>query len=250
MTINERIFTELKKRNIDQKIFAEYIGEKEGTVSAWKNKETLAKTANRLFKILDFFKWSLDYLVTGEEKSSSLEPLSEEEQKILKYLNELSPQKQKQLIEIIEEFIEACVKQTQTPHNITQITRIRLPIAKEAAGAGISTPFSIDDSFEIREFNYDDVPNSANYGVPINGVSMEPDYPDGCIVWVNHKCEVQYGDVVIVIINGEPFCKIYEYDGYYSINEEAGFPPQKPTDGDKVYIFGKVIGVYDKNCEN
>lgn len=191
---------------------------------------------------------SLDYLFTGKEKILSSKQLSEDEQKILKYFKELSLEKQQQLIGIIEEFASACKRQNLKPI-ITKITRIKLPVADFAAGAGVSLPLEIDDKFTTQEFNYDDVPDSADCGVPINGISMEPDYPDGSIVWVQRRRDIRDGDVVIVIINGEPLCKIFENKIYYSINEEAGFPPRKPNKYDKVVILGKVVGVYNEEAD-
>ena len=127
-----------------------------------------------------------------------------------------------------------------TSHRITSI-----PISVVAAGAGISTKFTIDNSFEKKEFPSDVVPSNADCGIRINGDSMSPDYPDGCIVWVKQTTEVKYGDEVIVILNGSPYFKIYERDGLQSINPD--YPVIKIYDDDKISVFGKVIGACTDN---
>ena len=131
------------------------------------------------------------------------------------------------------------VNKSNTDTNITTI-----PVSVVAAGAGISTPFTSDDDFKEMDFSSDIVPESADCGVRINGDSMSPKYPDGCIVWVKKNTELQYGDEAIVVLNGCPFFKIYEKDGLYSIN--SNYIPIKVYDTDKCYIFGKVIGSYQE----
>lgn len=232
----------------EQQDLTNYLGLKKSAYTSWKsgNSKSYRKY---LIEIAEFFNVSIDYLVNGEEeKNSSSEQLSEEEQKILEYFKKLSPEKREQLIGIIEEFAETSAKQKSAPPVITRIVRIRLPIADFAAGAGVSVLFDYDDKFTSQEFDYGDVPVLADCGVPINGISMEPNYPNGCIVWVQRKKDedIEDGDVVVVIINGEPLCKIYDNKVYYSINEKAGFPPIKPTETDNVTILGKVIGFYNE----
>lgn len=120
-----------------------------------------------------------------------------------------------------------------------------MPISVVAAGAGISTKFTIDNAFEKKVFSSDVVPSNADCGIRINGDSMSPDYPDGCIVWVKQTTEVKYGDEVIAILNGCPYFKIYDREGLRSINPE--YPIIRVYDDDKISVFGKVIGVYTEN---
>ena len=124
----------------------------------------------------------------------------------------------------------------------TDITTI--PISIVAAGAGISTPFTSNDDFENKDFSSELIPKDADCGIRINGDSMSPDYPDGCIVWVKRNVELQYGDKAIIILNGCPFFKIIEKDGLHSINPK--FMPIKIYDTDKFSIFGKVVGSYQE----
>lgn len=67
------------------------------------------------------------------------------------------------------------------------------------------------------------MPYNANSLVRVSGDSMEPDYPDGCWIWVNMKypCERHeyMGKVVIANNHGELLLKIAEEDGLHSINE-------------------------------
>ena len=127
----------------------------------------------------------------------------------------------------------------------TDITTI--PISIVAAGAGISTKFTIDNAFEKKTFTSNDVPSDADCGIRINGDSMSPDYPDGCIVWVKQTTEVKYGYKVVAILICCPYFKIYDREGLRSINPE--YPIIKVYDDDKFSVFGKVIGVYTENIK-
>lgn len=116
------------------------------------------------------------------------------------------------------------------------------PVGIVAAGAGTSVNFYEDDAFEDIEFPDDIIPSNADCGIRINGDSMSPDYPDGCIVWVKQTTEIKYGDKVVAVLNGCPYFKIYGREGLRSINPD--YPIIKIYDDDKISVYGKVIGVY------
>jgi len=104
----------------------------------------------------------------------------------------------------------------------------------------VSTPFTIDNAFSPRDFPADAVPDEAECGVPINGDSMEPQYPNGCIVWVKCTDTADPGDVIIAVLNGEPYCKIYQPDGLHSYNKS--YETIHIYEQDNFSIFGKVVG--------
>ena len=55
---------------------------------------------------------------------------------------------------------------------------------------------------------------------PVNGQSMEPDYPDGSMVFVERvdASDLEYGDIIACVVAGTPYVKIYEKDGHHSNN--------------------------------
>lgn len=209
----------------------EKIGLKKGNTTKWKNGGN--PSIEILLTLSVELECTVDYLLTGKEKSPSIS-LSDDEQKLLGYFKELSPNVQQQLIGRAELLAEQAERSSQITCSCY--------IADVAAGAGISAPFTIDDAFSPRQFNRSDVPSNADCGVPINGDSMEPKYPHGCIVWVKRNAEVKYGDTVIAVRNGEPLCKIYKQDGLYSYNQK--YNPIRISEDDSIQIFGKVIGFY------
>lgn len=96
MTITERIFLVLSDKKLSQKEFAASISVNEKTVSAWKKNNSLPP-ADKISNISDFLSVSLEYLLTGQEKSPSSE-LTENEQKIIDVFKNLTPTQQGEII--------------------------------------------------------------------------------------------------------------------------------------------------------
>ena len=96
MTITERLFLVLSNKNLSQKEFAKAINVNEKTVSAWKKNNSLP-SADKISDISDFLNISLEYLLTGQEKSPS-SYLTENEQKIIDTFKNLTPTQQGEII--------------------------------------------------------------------------------------------------------------------------------------------------------
>ncbi len=97
MTISQRVFQELKKQNKSQKDLALATGISTSTISSWKKHGT-NPLADSIFPIAQFLEVSLEYLLTGEEKKSSLPELTENEQAIVKVFKELTDTQQGEII--------------------------------------------------------------------------------------------------------------------------------------------------------
>ena len=219
-------------KNIPLGTVCDACGLNSGIHTKWKTSSPKLETVE---KVAEYLGVSIDYLTYGKESDSTL---TEDEQKLINCYRKLSNREQQRLIGRAELLAEQVSDQT-----ISIITHVRrMNIAKIAAGAGISTPFTSNNEFELKEFPTNTVPLDADCGIPINGDSMEPDYPHDSIVWVKRDVDIQDGDVVIAILNGSPYCKISKPDGLYSINEE--YDPMIITENDDIKIFGKVIGCY------
>ena len=84
-----------------------------------------------------------------------------------------------------------------------------IPLYRSPAAAGYAAPeFGEDfDSISVT----DEVPQSAEYAVRIQGDSMAPHIPDGSVVYVNRD-PLGPGDVGIFCVDGDMFCKQYYKD--------------------------------------
>lgn len=78
---------------------------------------------------------------------------------------------------------------------------------------------------------------------PVNGDSMEPDFPDGSKVFVKRTTadKLSYGDIIACIASGTPYVKIYEEDGLHSLN--PNYAVIRISDDDDVRLIGRVVGL-------
>ena len=121
---------------------------------------------------------------------------------------------------------------------------ITLPYFLESAAAGV--PLWTDGEYENLDFPASFVPDGTDFAVGVKGRSMEPDYPEGCTVFVHQTEQINDGDVVIAWLQGEGTvikCALVAGDKIIrleSINRE--YPDIVGHKLDGVKIFGKVLG--------
>ena len=114
----------------------------------------------------------------------------------------------------------------------------------EPAAAGI--PNWAGNDYTYVEYPRSDVPMGTDYAVGLSGKSMEPDYPDGCTVFVGRDSDVNNGDVLIVWLEGEgTTCKRAcvsddHVERLESINPE--YPSFEGNQLEGMRVFGKVLG--------
>lgn len=214
-------------------------GGSKGSLTAWKN--GASPNSDIVINLSVLLNVPTDLLLLGEERNI---PLTDDEQKLIEHYNRLPPEEKIKLVARAEAIADVYDEQNVSPKVTPKIIMKTINIAEVAAGAGVSTPFTIDNAFSPKKFPSTAVPKGVDCGVPINGDSMEPDYPNGSIVWVKITQNINYGDVVIAILNGEPYCKIYQPDGLHSYNED--YDIIHIYEQDDFSIFGKVIGCYEE----
>lgn len=84
---------------------------------------------------------------------------------------------------------------------------MRVGLLPVSAGTG---SFLDEELFETMRFPANTVPADADFGVRVQGDSMEPVYHDGQIVWVQLCETLRPGEVGIFMLDGEGFLKLYD----------------------------------------
>lgn len=89
------------------------------------------------------------------------------------------------------------------------------------------------------------VPESADFGVRIAGDSMEPEIPDGSIVWVRRRETLESGRIGVFAWNGDAFCKKLETGegGVRLVSLNPAYRPLRVTDPAGLRVFGEVVAV-------
>lgn len=115
MTISQRVFHLLAKQRKKQNELSDFTGISTSTISAWNTRGT-NPAADTISAIADFFDVSTDYLLTGTEKSSPTENLSENELEMLEVFQKFNEREQLKLIGKLEELLrQKQIKENQQP---------------------------------------------------------------------------------------------------------------------------------------
>lgn len=117
---------------------------------------------------------------------------------------------------------------------------IRLFDIPASAGTG---SFLDGDNYTVLEVG-EEVPAEADFGIRISGDSMEPQFINGQIVWVQQQETLLTGDIGIFYLNGSAFCKKLkdDTDGLFLVSLNTKYAPIKIKETDNLKIFGKVVG--------
>ena len=84
-----------------------------------------------------------------------------------------------------------------------------MPVSNLPASAGTGA-FLDEVSFDKVLVPTDSVPQGADFGVRVSGDSMEPNYQDGEIVWVQRCESLVPGEVGVFLYDGDGYLKVYE----------------------------------------
>ncbi|MGN0603298.1 MAG: helix-turn-helix domain-containing protein [Oscillospiraceae bacterium] len=232
MTITERIFVELSQKNIAQKDFANNIDVNEKTVSAWKRNNSLPP-ADKLSNISDCLGISLDYLLTGKEKSPSL---PDDEQELLNYYKKLPEREQVKLISRAETLSEIYAEQVREPDPIQLIPTYYVS-NRVSAGFGEY----LEDYEQGKTVYVPDSPESrrADFVLTVSGDSMEPKFHDGDNILVRSQPTVEIGQIGIFDVDGEGYIKKLGDGQLISLNKRY---PNISLKDRYAKCFGLVLG--------
>ena len=117
--------------------------------------------------------------------------------------------------------------------------KIKWSLLASSAGTG---EFLDDENFETIEVG-EEVPEDADFGLALNGDSMEPRYHDKQAVWVQQTNSLSNGEIGIFYLDGMTYCKQLkdDKDGVYLISLNSKYEPIKGTDDSSFKIFGRVL---------
>ena len=117
--------------------------------------------------------------------------------------------------------------------------KIKWSLLSSSAGTG---EFLDDENFEIIEVG-EDVPEEADFGLALNGDSMEPKYHDKQAVWVQKTDTLNHGEIGIFYLDGMTYCKQLknDKDGLFLISLNSKYQPIEITTESDFRVFGRVL---------
>ena len=117
--------------------------------------------------------------------------------------------------------------------------KIKWSLLSSSAGIG---EFLDDENFEIIEVG-DEVPANADFGLALNGDSMEPRYHNNQAVWIQKTDYLNNGEIGIFYLDGKTYCKQFKEDinGVFLVSLNSKYEPIKVTSDSTFKIFGRVL---------
>jgi phage repressor protein C with HTH and peptisase S24 domain len=254
MTFGNRLSQLREERGFHtRKSFAEKIGIPETTL---RNYETDVREPGHTFlkQMSDFFKVSTDYLlgITEEKERRSTHQLKSSEFEHIEKYRSLDPHGQQTVDYILDRELE---RTTQAKESADTIAHLQQQLAIRSipphffayygkiAAAGTSVEFS-DIAAGVRAYPENEINKNADYVIGVNGDSMDPEYSDGDIVYVQKTDHIETGDIGIFQKGNNIYIKKAGENGLISLN--PNYPPLT-ADGDRIIVLGKVLGKAEEN---
>ena len=236
--ICDRIRHYREKLGMEQKALAAMVGVTANAVSNWERGRA-RPDVNLLPDICEALQITLYQLYGLDDPSVKYTAV---EDTFIENYRQLTPGHQYALRAMAQNLLQ--VQQAEGCREIHKLTRFEHQLA-----AGIGDPSEFEDS-GTPIYVYDaSLTCRADCVFTVNGDSMEPDYPDGCMVLVKRisdSGELRSGDIGAFMIDNETYIKEYQPDGLHSLN--PAYPVMRFSEFEHVYLTGQVIGVL--NDEN
>lgn len=168
--------------------------------------------------------------------------LSRSERQLLERYRSLSPVGRESVRMVVEAM---CVYRDDLESGRVEREPRVIPLYCSPAAAGYASP-AFGEDFDYLTVT-DEIPQSAELAVRIQGDSMVPYIADGSVVYVNHD-PLRSGDVGIFCVDGEMVCKQYYKDPsgivyLLSLNRARADADVVllPESGRSLVCFGRVI---------
>lgn len=155
-------------------------------------------------------------------------------------MSALNEEGQKKVLDYIE-LLKQTGKYNKKTAEVIPFTRT-IKLFNIPASAGTGKFLDSDDFEEIIVGN--EVPKNSDFGIRIHGDSMEPQFINGQIVWVEQMQELANGEIGIFFLDGNAYCKklqITQY-GTYLVSLNPKYEPILVTENVAFRVFGKVVG--------
>lgn len=123
---------------------------------------------------------------------------------------------------------------------------VSLRVYCEPASAGYGN-YIADGDYDTMSFDKSAVPPNTDFCVKLTGDSMAPDYPDGCLVFIESLDAIDDGQIGIFIVSDGAYCKKLVVDHgrrqtrLTSLNNK--YEDIVVTEGEQFRTIGRVLGV-------
>ena len=225
---------------LEQKQLAALIGVSKNAVGNWECGRT-RPDINLIPAICRAFRISPSTLLGIEESAPEY---SAEEQTLLGKYRGLTPGHQYAVRSLVDSLEKVQAAERRRPQLYT------LPYYEKPLAAGIGDPTEFEGKAHTMYFYDTPELRRANCIYCVSGDSMEPDFHDDDLVFVEripNGPAIQPGEIGAFMLANELFIKQYETDGLHSLNPK--YPVMSFDSSDtNVYLLGRILGIVKPEC--
>ena len=227
--IGEVISEHRKNMKLSQVELSEKLSEKKievsnAAISAWEKGNSMP-SAEALLATCEIL--GISDIYTEFIGANPLDPFKE--------LNEEGRQK-------VLDYAELLVKsgEYKKPTNIIEFKPRTMKVALTRASAGTGN-FLDEENFDEMEV-LEPVPEKADFGVYIDGDSMEPRFHNEELVWIEQTDALESGDIGLFFLDGLTYIKKYVVNnaGTFLVSLNAKYKPLEVGEFSTFKIFGKL----------
>lgn len=198
-------------KNISVTTLIDKFASSRSAMTAWKNGTINADIIPKLALELNV---SLDYLLTGKEKSSSL---PNDEQELLSYYKKLPEREKQRLIGRASALAELYEEQIIVENRVNTIS-IHCSDNRVSAGIG-------DELYDYEQWGTINIVETkesrkADFMLKVDGNSMEPKFYDEDYVLIRQQPAVDIGQIGIFDVDGKGYIKKFDGDKLISLNPD------------------------------
>lgn len=246
--IAENITHFRKQRGITQKELAKEVGITASTMTDYMKLRS-APSFGVIQKLADYFgvkKSDID--TTFKEESTNSLPDAPDllTQQITDKVVQLTTQNKKIVLRTSEELLESQNEEETKINEVSEAVQLySYDYYDHPASAGTGQYLN-DVRVERIELPVD---IDADFVIPIKGDSMEPDYHDGDLVFIQTSVDLNNGVIGVFNYNGDAYIKqlIIDKDQAYLHSLNPAYKDMPITPETDFRIIGEVVGIYREN---
>ena len=228
--------------NLEQTEVADYLGYKsDTTVSKWENGKNLP-TGAKLVKLAKLFNTTTDYILHGKDINTTVSPDSLTQQ-ITDKVVQLTTQNKKIVLRTSEELLESQNEEETKINEVSEVIQLyNYDYYDHPASAGTGQYLN-DVRVEQIELPVD---VDADFVIPIKGDSMEPDYHDGDLVFIQTSVDLNDGVIGVFNYDGDAYIKqlVIDKEQAYLHSLNPSYKDMPITPETDFRIIGEVVDLY------
>lgn len=221
MNFLEKLNYQMEKQSMNRATLSKVSGVPYTTIDGFYKKGYENTKVSTLRKIAAALNVSIDYLIEDDSRSTNdsgknTPAISDGAMQIAKDYDGLDRWGQQTVRSVVSYEMERCEYEREFydkfegPEEEEKVVNL----FDEGAAAGLALGL-VGQGSRPYVLGPDD-PRGASYAIRVSGDSMEPDFPDGSIAFVNHD-EMRDGDIGVFCLDGATLIKQWHYDSMMGI---------------------------------